>query len=78
MVSKRTLELRREFRTNFNPITSRVVGLVARGWESPRIADKLDLEISSVGAIRANLTRGTYFPYATVGSKGNVVGSCQF
>ena len=58
--------------------TRDVVSHIARGWNSTRIADKLQLPVESVAAFRANVTRGTYVPFVEGNLTEGFEGTCSF
>ncbi len=68
---------RREFR-NLYPETASVVQALTRGWDSAVIADRLDTTVTSVAAVRANLTRGAYAPYVAGDVSSGFTGTCGF
>lgn len=71
---------RRAFVDIYGPEARDVVNYIARGWNTPRIADKVGIPVTSVAAYRANVTRGTYWPFVDADfNTGEVVGgSCNF
>jgi hypothetical protein len=68
---------RREFR-NLYPATAPVVEALARGWDSATVADRLGTTVTSVAAVRANLTRGAYAPYVAGDVSSGFRGFCGF
>ena len=62
----------------YNANTSKVVNLVAQGHDTPTIATRTGLSSMSVAATKANLTRGTYYPFAYVDIQGYVRGTCSY
>jgi FixJ family two-component response regulator len=52
-----------------------VVSYIARGWNSVRIADKFNVPVTSVAAYRANVSRGTYYPFINENASS---GSCNW
>ena len=71
----RITKQRREFTKFYGTQTTHAVAMMAKGWDSGEIATRLDISVGTVMAIRANLTRGTYEPYAT--GTGNT-GTCLY
>lgn len=55
-----TRNARREFIKHFGQTTFEVVSLLVNGYNSWDTSELLDVERTSVSAIKANLTRGTY------------------
>lgn len=66
--------VRNTFRKEYSSEAFKVINYVARGWDTSRIAEKLDIPATSVATYKGNLTRGCYSPYAEV-SNGSVTGS---
>lgn len=65
---------RKTFVEMYGPEARNVVQYIARGWNSLRIADKFGISVTSVAAYRANVSRGTYVPFADVHCNG----ACNF
>ena len=61
----------------YNKTTSHTVKHLARGLNSGEVADKVGTNTMSVAAVKANLTRGTYYPFAYV-ENGKVKGICSY
>lgn len=53
-------EVRKAFRETYGSRTFQVVDRLLRGWDTQRVAERLNLPVGSVRAVAANLTRGTY------------------
>lgn len=68
---------RRNFRSQY-PTSAKIVELIARGWESTRIAESVQTNVNTVAAVRANLTRGTYHPFVRGNTTNGFKGSCKF
>lgn len=62
----------------YNGDTSKVVQLAARGYTSREIEDKTGIPATSAAAIKANLTRGSYAPFAYADYWGNIRGICRY
>ena len=69
----KTRQARREFTEKYNAETLSIVRLVARGLSSSQVAERLSVSAGRVAAVRANLSRGTYRPFARV-QGGRVLG----
>lgn len=80
-LSKTALSMRRIFRSKYGNRTASILKLYALkrhlNWRSNEIANKLDVSPRSVAATLANLTRGTYKPFAQA-SQDDVTGKCKF
>jgi len=61
---KNTTKSRVAFSFTYGTNTSKIVKMVAKGWDTNRIATKLGVPRQSVAAVRAHLTMYSYFPYA--------------
>ncbi len=70
-------QARRQFNQSY-PETSKVVRLIAQGWNSDLIADTLHVSVARVAAVRANLTRGTYAPFVKGTPSRGFRGTCNF
>ena len=81
-LSKRALKNRREFRQKYSSRTAQILRLYALkrhlDWRSHEIGERLEVKKMTVAATLANLTRGTYFPFADRNAFGGVVGTCKF
>lgn len=78
-LSKKALQARRTFRSLYSNRTARVVKLTAQGKDAHNIADHEDIGVTNVAAYKANLTRGTYWPYADVDPNDfTIVGDCDY
>lgn len=81
-LSKRARVRRREFRQKYSSRTAKIVKLYALkrhlDWRSREIGERLDVNKMTVAATLANLTRGTYFPFANVDFYGGLTGECRF
>ena len=62
----------------YNGKTSKVVQLTANGYTAQEIENKTDIPRTSVAAIKANLTRGSYAPFAYSDYWGNIRGTCRY
>lgn len=69
----KTRAWRRSFQKTY-PATSGVVALLASGKTTKEVADILAWSRSSVATVKANMTRGVYYPY--VNSVGG--GLCNY
>lgn len=69
---------RRAFTSVYGSETSSVVRRIASGWSTERISDSLNLPETTVAAYRANVTRGTYYPFVAGDTVVGFEGSCQF
>lgn len=79
MLSKKAKASRRSFRYMYSPTTVRVVKMTAEGRDAHYISDREDIGVPNVAAYKANLTRGTYWPFADVDpNDGEVYGDCDF
>ncbi len=67
---------RQEFRKQFGDETYQVISRIACGWKNETIEDNLSIPKTSIAAYKANLTRGTYYPFAQMGSDNTVHGNC--
>jgi len=70
----RTLNQRREFKKKFEASTIDALRLLMNGCDDEEILNKVGIEKSSLSAIKANLTRGTYSPYVKITGDG----TCNF
>lgn len=80
MVSKRAVASRRAFRKQYGQLTNDIVRLFLKKkgtWRSWAIGADLQESPSTVAAVLANLTRGTYAPYVSI-SNSKVRGTCKF
>jgi len=68
-LSKRARKARAEFRKFYGKIAFNVVDAIHRGWTNERIRNKYKISNASIAAFRANVTRGTYYPYVTTASQ---------
>lgn len=68
---------RKEFRNSYSG-SAPVVELIARGWDTSRIAEELSTSTLTVAAVRANVTRGAYRPFVTGNTTRGFRGSCKF
>ncbi len=73
----RTRVARRKLNDTY-PQTAGVVRAIAEGWLNHEITREFDLALSSVSALRANVTRGTYRPFVTGNIDNGFRGSCNF
>jgi len=81
-LSKRARARRKAFRQKYSSRTANIIKLYAMkrhlDWKSREIGDRLDVKKMSVAATLANLTRGTYHPFADVDPTRDVYGDCKF
>lgn len=63
---------------NAYPETADLVRCIAEGWTNDEIVDEFDVHVSSVAAVKANLTRGVYAPFVEVTADNEFAGSCNF
>ncbi len=88
MLSTRARASRKAFAKRYSRRTAAIVKLYALkrhlDWRSREISEKLaqTTNFRSVAATLANLTRGTYHPFADVDfwndSQNNVIGNCKY
>ena len=76
---------RKKFTKKYSRKTAAIVRLYAMkrhlDWRSNEIGSRLTVNPRSVAATLANLTRGTYSPFADIPwftSSRNVVGTCKY
>jgi FixJ family two-component response regulator len=67
----RTRQARNEFRTRFGQTTYDIVALVRLGVATNLIASQVGVSPTTVSAVRANLTRGTYSPFVWATRRGS-------
>lgn len=67
-LSKRALKARAEFRKAYGRTAFNIVDAIRNGWDNSRIRNKYKVATTSIAAFRANVTRGTYYPYLMTGS----------
>jgi len=67
---------RKNFRKEYSNATVNIVRDIARGWDTTHIATANNTTNASVAAVRANLTRGAYAPFARM--KGSKVTGTSF
>jgi hypothetical protein len=76
---KKSTRNRVAFAFLYNSLTSNVVGMVAQGMTTQDIAKKTRASVMTVAAIKANLTRNAYYPFAWVHcSSGRIEGTCKY
>lgn len=73
----RTRQFRNDFRHYFGDETVSVVRMLCQGMTSHEVSDELCVPVTSVAAYKANLTRGTYYPFAKMVNE-KVYGGCKF
>lgn len=86
MLSKRAKASRKAFAKKYSRRTAAIIRLYAMkrhlNWRSHEITEKLKYSnFRSVAATLANLTRGTYFPFADTGvwnNSDNITGDCRY
>ena len=84
MISKRARAARKTFRDKYGVLTGQIIREERKTrsvtlCQSEEIARKLCVGRGTVAAVLANLTRGTYAPYATVSPRTFAVkGTCRF
>ena len=69
---------RKQFVTKYGVIQAEVIRLLVGGWTPSEIVvsyrnDSIHLDVRSVRAFKANLTRGTYKPFVSTSG-----GSCNY
>jgi FixJ family two-component response regulator len=69
---------RRQFVEVYGTDQRNVVSYIVHGWDSHRISEKLDIPLMSVAATRANVTRGTYYPFVEGSILDGFQGTCNF
>jgi hypothetical protein len=74
-MSKKVIANRRTFRSRYGNRTVNIVRDTANGRSARVIAQSLRIKIGTVAAVRANLTRGNYAPFAFVNRAGVVIGN---
>ncbi len=74
-LSNKATVARRSFRSMYNNTTVNIVRDIAAGRKAMDIAKSLKVTTGTVAAVHANLTRGSYSPFAVVDSKHRVLGS---
>lgn len=75
-LTQRAKAFRREFSSRYQG--AEVVALITRGLDSKTIADRTGYSVTTVAAVRANLTRGNYAPYVSGNTSSGFVGVCRF
>ncbi len=73
-LSKNAVKARQEFRNVYGNQTVNIVRDIASGKSTGVIATNMNVGASTVAAVKANLTRGNYAPYAVVGVHDQVFG----
>tara|TARA_Y100000310_G_C20675221_1_gene812650 strand:+ start:938 stop:1171 length:234 start_codon:yes stop_codon:yes gene_type:complete len=55
-----TRRARKDFTEHYGQETAQIVQMISQGYETPEIAETVEVRPSTVAAYRANVTRGTY------------------
>ena len=76
--SSNTRSNRRAFAQRYGDGTAQVVRYLTRGWTSEQVSVATGYSVSTIAAVRANLTRGTYAPYVRGTVSRGFTGSCNF
>jgi len=77
-LSKRALKARAEFRKAYGRTAFNIVDAIVRGWSNQRIRNKYKVATTSIAAFRANVTRGTYYPYIMTGRQARRSGGTMY
>lgn len=62
----------------YNKDTSAVVRMTIAGKDAAEIRRVTGISVKRIAAIKANLSRNTYYPFAHVNYQGRFCGTCRY